>query len=337
MNQQLIQMITGQKVLFITTKNLDYIRNSQEIALLEKHAASVTVIGSFSSSYPMRLFTVWLRLLFSSFRPYTVVFAGFSPQLIVPFFSWKIGKCVLIEDFFISLYDTLVCDRQKFKAEGLVGRFLHRLDTVTIRRADLVISDTRAHGSYFSDEFGKSADAIEPLYLEADTSIYYPRPAKPHDGFHVLYFGSVLPLQGLQIILDAIDLLKDHKELVFTVVGPLSDSMRKPEGENIRYINWLPQDKLAEAIAQADLCLAGHFHPTIQKAQRTIPGKAYIYQAMEKPMILGDNPATRELEGRWTVPVFYVPMGDSRALAGCILEQSAKNVHRQAHNDSKKE
>lgn len=337
MNQQLIQMITGQKVLFITTKNLDYIRNSQEIALLEKHAASVTVIGSFSSSYPVRLFTVWLRLLFSSFRPYTVVFAGFSPQLIVPFFFWKIGKRVLIEDFFISLYDTLVCDRQKFKAGSLVGRFFHRLDTVTIRSADLVISDTRAHGSYFSDEFVKSADSIEPLYLEADTSIYYPRPAVPHNSFHVLYFGSVLPLQGLQVILDAIDLLKDHKELVFTVVGPLSDSMRKPEGENIRYINWLPQDKLAEAIAQADLCLAGHFHPTIQKAQRTIPGKAYIYQAMEKPMILGDNPATRELEGRWTVPVFYVPMGDSRALAGCILEQSAKNVHRQAHNDSKKE
>ena len=82
MNQQLIQMITGQKVLFITTKNLDYIRNSQEIALLEKHAASVTVIGSFSASYPARLLSVWLRLLFSSFRSYTVVFAGFSPQLI---------------------------------------------------------------------------------------------------------------------------------------------------------------------------------------------------------------------------------------------------------------
>lgn len=332
MNQQLIQMITGQKVLFITTKNLDYIRNSQEIALLEKHAASVTVIGSISASYPARLLSVWLRLLFSSFRSYTVVFAGFSPQLIVPFFSRKIGKRILIEDFFISLYDTLVCDRQKFKAGSLVGRFFHRLDTVTIRRADLVISDTRAHGSYFSDEFGKGADSIEPLYLEADTAIYYPRPATPHDGFHVLYFGSILPLQGLQVILDAIDLLKDHAELVFTVVGPLSDSMRRPEGKNIRYINWLPQNKLAEEIAQADLCLAGHFHPTIQKAQRTIPGKAYIYQAMEKPMILGDNPATRELDGRWTVPVLYVPMGDSRALADCILKQSAGSLSRHSHD-----
>lgn len=326
MNHQLIQMITGQNVLFITTKNLDYIRNSQEIALLEKHAASVTVIGSFSSSYPARLLTVWFRLLFSPFCSYTVVFAGFSPQLTVPFFSWKIGKRILIEDFFISLYDTLVCDRQKFRAGSLVGRFFHWLDTVTIRRADLVISDTRAHGSYFSDEFGKETASIEPLYLEADTSIYYPRPAKPHDGFHVLYFASVLPLQGLQVILDAIDLLKGNKELIFTVVGPLSDSMKRPEGENIHYINWLPQDKLAEEIAQADLCLAGHFHPTIQKAQRTIPGKAYIYQTMGKPMILGDNPATRELEGKWTVPVFYVPMGDSLALADCILEQSAAGL-----------
>ena len=78
--------------------------------------------------------------------------------------------------------------------------------------------------------------------------------------------------------------------------------------------------------------LAGHFHPTIQKAQRTIPGKAYIYQAMEKPMILGDNPATRELDGRWTVPVLYVPMGDSRALADCILKQSAGSLSRHSHD-----
>lgn len=314
-----IDRISGSSVLFITTKNLDYIRNSQEIALLKKYAASVHVIGSSSSSYPKRLLSVWSRLLFTSTKRFSVVFAGFSPQLIVPLFAFKFRKAFLIEDFFISLYDTLVCDRQKFSPKSLPARFLHLLDRITIQKAGLVISDTKAHGSYFSSEFGKAPSLIEPLYLEADASIYYPRTMPPSKPFQVLYFGSILPLQGLPVILDAVDRLKSRQDIRFTIIGPLPDAQKKPESGNIRYIRWLPQEKLAEEIAKADLCLAGHFHPTIQKAWRTIPGKAYIYEAMGKPMILGDNPATRELEGIWKVPVSYVPMGDAQALADCIL------------------
>ena len=37
--------LKGKKVLFITTKNSDYIRNTQEIRLLREQAASLDVIG----------------------------------------------------------------------------------------------------------------------------------------------------------------------------------------------------------------------------------------------------------------------------------------------------
>jgi len=316
----LIERVIGKPVLFITTKNLDYIRNSQEIALLEKHAASLQVIGSKSASYPKRLLSVWIRLLFLSVKPFPVVFVGFAPQLIVPFFAFKLRRAFLIEDFFISLYDTFVWDRQKFADGTLMARLLHWLDGHTLKKADLVISDTKAHGNYFAAEFKKDASLIKPLYLEADTSLYYPRPASPSPVFRVLYFGSILPLQGLPVILEAAELLKDRQDIQFVIIGPIPKRQKKPTGTAIRYIHWLPQEQLAQEIAQATLCLAGHFHPTIPKARRTIPGKAFIYQAMGKPMILGDNPATRELEGAWSVPVSYVPMGDGQALAACILD-----------------
>lgn len=316
-----IQQISGASVLFITTKNLDYIRNSQEIALLKKYAASFQIIGSFDSSYPKRLLSVWRHLLFTSAKPFSIIFIGFAPQLIVPLFFWKFRRHILIEDFFISFYDTLIHDRQKFSAKSIFGRFFHWLDKVTIRRADYIISDTKAHGAYFCEEFAVKPEKITPLYLEADTSIYYPRPkrhGRESNSFHVLYFGSVLPLQGLPVILKAIELLKSVSAVRFTIIGPIPDTMPKPSGNNIRYISWLSQEALAEEIADADLCLAGHFHATIQKAWRTIPGKAYIYEAMGKPMILGDNPATREIQDQFKVPVYYVPMGDAKALASCI-------------------
>lgn len=82
----------------------------------------------------------------------------------------------------------------------------------------------------------------------------------------------------------------------------------------------MPQEKLAEKIASADLCLAGHFEKSIMKAHRTIPGKAYIYSAMKKPMILGDNEATRELYDESENGIYFTDMGNSQKLAHLIMK-----------------
>ena len=211
-------------------------------------------------------------------------------------------------------------DRKKFRPQSIPGKMLHRLDRRTLQRADLAICDTHAHGQYFCEEFSYPSAQMQTLYLEADTSIYYPRPMQPHTDFTVLYFGSILPLQGVPVILEAISLLEQEPHLHMIMVGPLGDGAVRT-GESITtYIDWLPQQQLAEQIAQADLCLAGHFDGTIQKARRTIPGKAYIYHAMQKPMILGDNPATHELYQASEDGIYFVEMGNARALADLILQ-----------------
>lgn len=104
---------TGKKVLFITTKNIDYIRNSQEVELLQSVAGSVTLLYSRKKNYPFRMMELYLRLLFMSLKKYDVIFIGFEPQLIVPVFWWKMKRQQVIIDFFISVYDTFVNDRKK--------------------------------------------------------------------------------------------------------------------------------------------------------------------------------------------------------------------------------
>jgi glycosyltransferase involved in cell wall biosynthesis len=157
--------------------------------------------------------------------------------------------------------------------------------------------------------------------------IYYPReqkkPDKVKDKFIVLYFGSILPLQGVEVIMEAMDILKDDKEIYFYFIGPVKDNITKTDSDNIEYIEWLSQEKLAEYISYSDLCLAGHFNKNINKAKRTIPGKAYIYEAMNKPMILGDNSATKELYSEDEMH-FFVKMGDGKALAEKIQEIKQK-------------
>lgn len=320
--------LKGQRVLFVTTKNMDYLRNTQEISLLKKYADEVHIIGSDKKGYASRLIYVYWNLLICSLKKFDTIFVGFAPQLVIPLFKWKCkGKMIWI-DFFISMYDTLVCDRKKFRDSSIFAKVLHWLDSVTIRRADFVIADTKAHGRYFVEEFGLDDASWQVLYLEADASIYSPRvqekPERMRDSFVVLYFGSVLPLQGLDVILAAVDQFKDNKDFYFILVGPIDERYHKPVSDSVEYHDWLSQKDLAEYISYADLCLAGHFSKDIAKAKRTIPGKAYIYAAMEKPMILGENDATHELYDDTMPGIYFVEMGNANALADKIVEIAKK-------------
>lgn len=318
----------NKRVLFVTTKNLDYLRNVQEIELIKETCKDITVIGSSEKSYFKRLFKVYTSLIKTKKSSFDLSFVGFAPQLVVPVFKSKLKKSPLYIDFFISMYDTLCLDRQKFKPNSLVGKLLKSIDKKTLGAADVIISDTKAHAEFFVSELGADADKINTLYLKADESIYYPR-EKSDDNpncFTALYFGSILPLQGVDVVLKAADILKNEKDFRFIIVGPVSDKFSKPQSENIEYHDWLSQEALAEKIAQSDLCLAGHFNEKIGKAKRTIPGKAYIYRAMQKPMILGENCANHELYNDTDEGIYFVKMGDADALAALIKDIKAKKI-----------
>ncbi len=318
--KELEPLYKEKRVLYITTKNLDYIRVTQQINTLRKSAEQIMIIGSKSVSYPKRLLYVYRRLMGVNMAEFDLVFVGFSPQLILPFFANKLSRKIKIFDCFISVYDTMVSDRQKFKPGSLMARFCHNLDEKTLAKADYIICDTKAHGGFFSEEFNCPIEKMYVEYLEADSNIYSPMPMtrEPDQKHHILYFGSILNLQGVDVILDALREFDGDNDFEFEIIGPIHDSMNKPIQENIHYIPWLSQHELAEHIANADLCLAGHFSGDIMKAKRTIPGKAYIYEAMGRPMILGDGPANHELFIKDDKHIF-VPMGNALALAQAII------------------
>lgn len=316
---------SNKKVLFITTKNIDYIRNSQEINSLQESAQLVKILGYKDKSYAIRLIKIYIRLLFMPLKDYNLIFVGFAPQLILPFFCFRFKKKFILEDFFISLYDTMVNDRKKVKQNGILAKFLLCMDKITLNMADEIIVDTCAHGNYFVTDLGADKSKINVLYLKADSTIYYPRQIlkeeKYSNKFVVLYFGSILPLQGIDIILQCVKTMVNISNVVFEIIGPINnkDLEAYKNLKNVTFTPWLSQECLAEKIAKADLCLAGHFNSTIAKASRTIPGKAYIYDIMGKPMILGDNSANHELFDEDDHKYFYVEMGNSHKLKDKIL------------------
>lgn len=321
--RELEKIIEGKKVLYIATKNSDYIRVQQEIKLIKKLSNDYKIIVCSDKSYLKRLIKCFLKSLFVSTKNYEVIIIGFMAQMIVPWIWWRWKKQLIITDFFISIYDTLVDDRKKLKDNSVLAKIVKKIDKSTIKKSDYIIVDTKAHGNYFISELGASPDKCYTLYLQANKEIYYPReierPEIYKGKFLVLYFGSILPLQGVEYVLEAANILKDQKKIHFILIGPIDKQYKRINSDTITYIRWLPQNELADYIAFSDLCLGGHFSNDIGKAKRTIPGKVYIYKAMDKDVILGDSYANRELF-KESQQNHFVPMGDSMELA--------KSIHR---------
>lgn len=241
------------------------------------------------------------------------------------------NRTVLIADMFLSLYDTVVLDRRFVSMKGPGASLCRKLDKLVVNDASLIITDTKADAEYFISEFCEGKAAFETLYLEADPELVnivggIEKHACEYSDIEacglknsdievdssegsfisdvthankILYFGTGLPLQGTGYVVDAMKILSEECGYECIYIGGdryLSSSQRKAlKSSNITYYKYMPQADLYKQIAGADICLAGHFAPDIDKSDRTIPGKAFIYELYSKKMILGDTRANHEI------------------------------------------
>lgn len=258
-------------------------------------------------------------------RPkYDLCFAGFYGQPLAIALA-HLQKKPIVLDAYVSTYDTLCMDRGWFSPTSLVGKLAFWLDRRSCQIASRVITDTQAHRDYFVETFGIPRAKITPVYVGCDETLFFPRRGReqtPPGRFEVFYYGAFLPLHGTEIIVEAAALLQAQSDIHVVIggSGPLyrsiQDKVRDLKLNNVDLIGWIPMERLPDYIERASICLGGHFSD-IPKAARVISTKTFQFIAMQKPTIVADNAATREL----FVPdehVVTVPMNDPVALAAAI-------------------
>lgn len=307
-------------LLFISGREIGYIRNRVLLAALRVHY-DVTILTPQLSGTSERIAAGLTRFLL---RPpnYDVVFAGFYGQPLAIALSRLQHKPIVL-DAFVSTYDTLCEDRRRFPPNSLAGRLAFWLDAESCRGARRVLTDTAADAAYLRDTFDVPEVKLAPMYVGCDETLFFPRAVSAKTGScTVFYYGSFLPLHGVDVILRAAEKLKHFPAIRFIIggAGPGLSQMQQLAAElmlrNVDFIGWIPIDRLPAHIGEADICLGGHFS-TIPKAARVIATKTFQFVAMGKPTVVGDNAATREL----FVPgedVLAVPMGDAVALASTV-------------------
>lgn len=229
----------------------------------------------------------------------------------------------LVFDPLISAYDKQVDERRKIEAGSPKAQHLLKWERQLFSLADRVVADTPAHADYFHEVLGVPQDRLSVLMVGAEESLFRPCPERPeNDPVEVLFFGSFIPLQAPEVIIEAARLCK-AKNVVWTLLGdgPLRPRCEQlAEGlKNVRFEPWLSYKKLPERICQADILL-GVFGDT-PKAGRVVPNKVYQALASAKPLVTRPAAAYPAplLEARDT-GIAWVPAADPEALARCVGE-----------------
>ena len=259
---------------------------------------------------------------------YLLGFRGYEIYWLIRLLT--IGK-PLILDHFMSPYDSLLNETRRIKKGSVVERLVFAYEKAILKNADLVLTDTLADKTFFVKTFAIPEQKISVIPVSANENLFLysaPQQRTNKQKFTVFYYGTFLPLHGVDIILEAVTLLKEQPIHFKLAIGKpkikdragSDDAMAQKLGRlnlnQVTHIPWIDFAELPQWIQEADLCLGGPFGNTGQ-ARRVIAGKTFQFLAMGKPTVVGaieDEPHFADKQN-----CLLAPQGDPAALADAIL------------------
>ncbi|HZB35385.1 MAG TPA: glycosyltransferase [Gaiellaceae bacterium] len=311
------------RVLYFGTYERRYPRNAQVISCLRR--AGVEVVERHVSiwddreqkwglglSVLPRLALAEARLLRRPRGAADAVIVGYPGQLDLAAARRAARGRPVVFNPLVSLADTLVGDRGRFRPGSLPARLLTAIDRRALRAADFVVADTQANADFLAELSELPEQRFAVCFVGAEEAVFQPGWA-PEDPATAVFVGKLIPLHGLETVLGA---ARFAPEVRFRIIGSGQlESLLESRPENVEWIRWVEYDLLPGELHRA-ACALGIFG-TSDKARRVIPNKAFQALACGVPLVTADTPAARELlaDGE---SALLVPPGDPEALAAAL-------------------
>jgi len=207
----------------------------------------------------------------------------------------------LIFDSLMSPYHSL-WDDKKFGALGkIVGFFVFFFEKKVLNSSDFIFTDTQAHISYLHNTFSIPEIKIAALPVgSSENKTGTKSPATPNnlqhlpaDRLKVLFYGSFLPLHGIDVLTDLINQCI-NLPICFIFIGGKGKPLRKflkaidnSPKNCVTHIPWVEYDELVNnIIPNVDIGLGGPFGNTPQ-AQKVITGKTSQFLSQGITTVVG--------------------------------------------------
>lgn len=249
---------------------------------------------------------------------YLITFRGY--EILPLILMIGAGKKILYDEF-INPVEWFVYEHKHLVGPlSFFGYLLRIFYSKMMKYTQVVIADTDSHAGYSAKLMSLPTSKYFVIPVGADESIFKPLPSPTKKQFRVLYYGNMLPLHGIEYVLDAAVKLATNSNIEFHIVGgkhEVAEAVKSAQlkGARIHYDSWVEYSKLPEIFEQSNVCLGGPFGNTVQ-AQYVVTGKTYQFLASTRATIVGKNQETRLFTDKKDALV--VPQADSDAIARVI-------------------
>ena len=239
--------------------------------------------------------------------------------------------CDVIFDPLISKYMTNVKDYKTSYPFGYGALRSTYRDRTSLKHADFVIFDTKAHREYFINKYKIDKTKTGVVYIGSNSVDFGILNNKISEEFVIGFIGHFIPLHGIFNILKAAEILKDQSKYRFRLIGTgfhfeeAKDYCLKRDLHNVEFLGQVKYEELNNHIAKFDVCL-GIFSDNI-KAYHVIPNKIFNYASCGKAIITMDSPAIREIFTHNENIYLTAPQAESIATA--ITKLADENEHRE--------
>lgn len=207
---------------------------------------------------------------------------------------------------------------------SLLMKLFKRLERFIDRRADLIITSSATGRQELIHEWGIAPEKVVNLIDGVDTGIFRPHSRSearrelgiPDDVKLVVYLGLFNRYQGVDLLLDAISLVKaEAPDVRFLLMGfPNKEYLRKAREMGIdgiiTFTGRVDYDRAPYLLSAGDLAVS----PKL--AQTEANGKLFNYMACGLPTVVFDNQINREILGEDGI---YVEHGNTALLADSIV------------------
>lgn len=235
----------------------------------------------------------------------------------------KIFGLKLIFNPLVIIYTGYVDDQGILKGDSLLGKAIKFGEKIIYRLCDVVIADTPYQKEHLREDFDFPEKKLAVLPIGADDKVYrFLGIKKRNQEFNVVYYGLFTPLHGCEYIVDAANILKNHRDIRFVMVGKghtFEATFKKAQKLQLRNIVFYPdmtEVNAFDTLKEADVFLGFlQNHPSVD---RIIPNKVYQGIALGKAVI---SARSRAIESVFTSneDIYLCNSADGKSLAEAVM------------------
>ncbi|MEW6773425.1 MAG: glycosyltransferase family 4 protein [Bacteroidota bacterium] len=270
-------------------------------------------VPQYSSSHSKKRVLKWFIYALSLFflpikkltKPDFIIVSPMQTMPILPALKWakKLKSKVIFE--VKDIWPLSIQELGSYSSSHPFIKLLKYFEKMSIEKSDAIVSVLPNYGEYLKEEgYNKPFYYIPNGVLLEEMQNAEPLDEKieqqiPKDKFIVGYAGTIGIANALEYFIQAAELLKNNKDIVFVIVGEGSEKLKliqqSSQLSNVIFLPAIPKKQIQSLLQKFDACYIGLQSKELFK-YGVSPNKLFDYMYAAKPIIFSINSPNSPVE-----------------------------------------